>query len=118
MRAKAHSQSSGSIDLTTDEDTMLSWFYADEVCRGIPYCLTNTENIWGAQHAMFPLAQVANIYSILRWQEKFMWCQQALSAIESLGFGLAGPLREAALKHWALLETANATPPATCLFER
>ncbi|KAJ5684671.1 uncharacterized protein N7477_001016 [Penicillium maclennaniae] len=118
VRAKAHSQSSGSMDLTTDEDTMLSWVYADEVCRGIPHCLTDTENIWGAQHAMFPLAQVANIYSILRWREKFMWCQQALSAIESLGFGLAVPLREAALKHWALLETANATPSSTCLFER
>ncbi|KAJ5289541.1 uncharacterized protein N7443_009794 [Penicillium atrosanguineum] len=115
--AMAHTQSFGSIDQTADEDAMFSWYYADEICRGIPYCLTDTEKIWGAQHAMFPLSQVSNVYSILRWRDKFMWCQGALTAIEHLGFGLAVPLREAALKHWVLLENANVTHPSTCLFE-
>ncbi|KAJ5090164.1 hypothetical protein N7532_008848 [Penicillium argentinense] len=111
--AMAHTQRSISIDPHTDQDYMLSWFYADEACRGIPYCLNDTEKIWGAQSVMFPIAQASQIYSNIRWRGKFMWCQAAFTAIEGLGFGLAVCLREAALKHWLLSKTPAGVPGCT-----
>ncbi|CAI7601576.1 unnamed protein product [Penicillium pancosmium] len=110
MHTMAHAGRARTMDPNTDQDYMLSWYYADEACRGIPYCLTNTEQIWGAQGVMFSIAQASMIYSNTRWQEKFMWCQNAFTAIEYLGFGLAVCLREAALKHWFLSENTHVIP--------
>lgn len=101
------------MDPNIDQDYMLSWYYADEACRGIPYCLTNTEQIWGAQGVMFSIAQASQIYSNIRWQEKFMWCQKAFTAIEHLGFGLAVCLRETSLKHWSVSKTSRLMPTTT-----
>jgi hypothetical protein len=115
MLTMAHTKGSKSIDLMSDEDSMHSWFYADEVCRGIPFCLTNTEHIWGSQYVMFSLAQAAEIYSKLRWREKFIWCQDAFTAIEHLGFGLAVCLRISTSKRWSLSENADGMPPSTPL---
>lgn len=101
------------VDPRTDQDYMLSWYYADEACRGVPYCLTNTEQIWGAQGVMFSIAQASQIYSNIGWEEKFMWCQRAFTAIEYLGFGLAVCLRGAALKYWLGSGNSQVVPTAT-----
>lgn len=111
--AIAHTGYAKMLDPNTDQDYLLSWYYADEACRGIPYALTNTEHIWGAQHVMFPIAQASHIYSDMRWREKFMWCQNAYSAVEGLGFGLAVCLREAALKDWFAAERPTVVSTTT-----
>jgi hypothetical protein len=64
---------------------------------------------------MFSLAQAAEIYSKLRWREKFIWCQDAFTAIEHLGFGLAVCLRISTSKRWSLSENADGMPPSTPL---
>lgn len=113
VHTMAHAGGASSMDPNTDQDRLLSWYYADEACRGIPYCLTNTEQIWGAQGVMFSIAQASMVYSNTRWREKFMWCQNAFTAIEHLGFGLAVCLRETALKHWFVSENTHVMPTAT-----
>ncbi|KAK5798024.1 hypothetical protein VI817_004315 [Penicillium citrinum] len=115
--AIAHTGCAKILDPNTDQDYLLSWYYADEACRGIPYSLTNTEQIWGAQHVMFPISQASHIYSDMRWREKFMWCQNAYTAVAALGFGLAICLREAALKDWFAAEKSTVLP-ATILSMR
>jgi hypothetical protein len=113
MHTMAHAGRPRTMDPNTDQDYMLCWYYADEACRGIPYCLTNTEEIWGAQGVMFSIAQASMVYSNTRWREKFMWCQNAFTAIENLGFGLAVCLREAALKHWFVSEVTHVMATST-----
>lgn len=83
-----------------DEDHRLSEFYADEICRTIPYYANDTKTLCGIRMLMFPLSGAIKVYIGLGHQEKFLWCQHALRLISNRGLSSSRRLSEMYWNNW------------------
>ncbi|KAJ5114513.1 hypothetical protein NUU61_000272 [Penicillium alfredii] len=72
-----------SVDLATAE------YYANEICRSVPYCLQQDKRIWSGQLLLFPLTWASKFFCYYGYREKYLWCQHVFDALAGLGFGVA-----------------------------
>lgn len=83
-----------------DEDHRLSEFYADEICRTIPYYANDTKTLSGIRMLMFPMSGAIKVYIGLGHREKFLWCQHALRLISNRGLSSSRRLSELFWNNW------------------
>ncbi|KAJ5439346.1 uncharacterized protein N7458_010344 [Penicillium daleae] len=83
-----------------DEDHRLSEYYADEICRTIPYYANDTKTLCGIRMLMFPLSGAIKVYIGLGHREKFLWCQHALRLISNRGLSSSRRLSEMYWNNW------------------
>lgn len=83
-----------------DEDHQLSEFYADEICRTIPYYANDTKTLSGIRMLMFPMSGAIKVYIGLGHREKFLWCQHALQLISNRGLSSSRRLSELFWSNW------------------
>ncbi|KAJ5174713.1 uncharacterized protein N7482_000590 [Penicillium canariense] len=83
-----------------DEDYQLSEFYADEICRTIPYYAYDTKTLSGIRMLMFPMSGAIKVYIGLGHREKYLWCQEALRLISNRGLSSSRRLSELFWDSW------------------
>jgi hypothetical protein len=83
-----------------DQDYQLSEFYADEICRTIPYYANDTKTLSGIRMLMFPMSGAIKVYIGLGNRDKFLWCQQALRLISNRGLSSSRRLSELFWNNW------------------
>lgn len=83
-----------------NEDRRLSEFYADEICRTIPYYANDTKTLSGIRMLMFPMSGAIKVYIGLGHREKFLWCQHALQLISNRGLSSSRRLSELFWSSW------------------
>lgn len=84
------SHSSLLIDDSQDEAHRLSLSYVSKAARCLPYCGQKGMNAWGMSYAVWVATQASRVYTHTKDWDRFMWAQNALLYVESLGFGIAG----------------------------
>ncbi|KAJ5683617.1 hypothetical protein N7462_006782 [Penicillium macrosclerotiorum] len=92
----------GPVNVDLEEDYRLAEFYADQMCRALPYCLQGKMRSCGAQMMVWATSHITKTYTDLQRLEKFYWCQDAFRRIAMLGFDSAARLREMLLHRWTL----------------
>lgn len=83
-----------------DEDHRMSEFYADEICRTIPYYANDTKTLSGIRMLMFPMSGAIKVYIGLGNREKFLWCQHALRLVSNRGLSSSRRLSELFWNNW------------------
>lgn len=107
------------VDILTDEDVILTEFYADEISRSLPYCLQRSMKAWGASLAFLGIGQICKIYMEYRRYEKFVFSQKAFRVIGDLGYDLAFRLSELLWYQWNLAAPEQSlSPPESTSSER
>ncbi|KAJ5156785.1 hypothetical protein N7492_009588 [Penicillium capsulatum] len=85
------------------EEYLLSEFYADEMCRAMPWLLQSTFNAWGAHGTLFGVAQIGIVYLEFNQLDKFLWAQHALCMMGEDGSDFAYRLHDYFAYRWKLL---------------
>ncbi|KAL3496644.1 hypothetical protein BJX62DRAFT_103325 [Aspergillus germanicus] len=74
--------------------TALAEYYADEICRSVPYCLQPDMRTLGAQLLLAPFSQCVQFFHVEGPTAKLKWCQDVLTVLERLGLGIAPFLKD------------------------
>lgn len=67
--------------------------YTDQICRGVGYFVQPHMHILGGHNLLFPVSMAAQFFYRNEIEDRYLWCQEVFSFIESLGLGLAHVLR-------------------------
>ncbi|KAJ5691650.1 hypothetical protein N7488_012385 [Penicillium malachiteum] len=78
----------------------LSEFYADEICRSIPYFLTGRRGAWGTTTLVTFMIPVVRPYIRLQRKEKFEHCQNLFQILADYGVGMASGVSATLLEWW------------------
>ncbi|KAJ5716309.1 hypothetical protein N7493_008220 [Penicillium malachiteum] len=76
------------------ESCIMAEYYADQICRSIPYCLQEKLSSWGTHVVLSCMVHVKKPYISLRRKAKFRWCQDALQFMKKRGIDIAGILSD------------------------
>lgn len=90
------------------EAFVLAGYYADQVCRAIPYCMQPIHRIWGTHVVFGTISHVFKVYvHLMRSPTKFFWCQRVLEVVGELGLEMALYFAGVAKKEWDAVEDAH-----------
>ncbi|KAJ5288820.1 hypothetical protein N7478_001850 [Penicillium angulare] len=78
----------------------MSEFYADEICRSLPYCLAGVHGAWGLGSLTGLLTQIARPYIALRRCEKLNYCLSIYEMARNNGLGMARGMADFILNLW------------------
>ncbi|CEJ54055.1 hypothetical protein PMG11_00380 [Penicillium brasilianum] len=67
--------------------------YTDQICRGVGYFVQPHMHILGGHNLLFPVSMAAQFFYRNGINDRYLWCQEVFSFLESLGLGLAHVLR-------------------------
>ncbi|KAJ5682701.1 hypothetical protein N7462_005866 [Penicillium macrosclerotiorum] len=81
-----------------DEDQHLSFFYANQIGRSIPYCVQDTMKCGGFHTVIFSLCQMCKVSVDHGDRERFDWCQRAFGIVAERGFDFSARLQ--GFFHW------------------
>ncbi|KAJ5580467.1 hypothetical protein VI817_009854 [Penicillium citrinum] len=90
-----------------NKEHQLAEYYADEISRGIPYCLQDRMKAWGASSTIFGMGQIAKVYMELGNSEKFKWSQELFKHEAELGSDLAHHMHHLLLFSWDTSQKAR-----------
>ncbi|KAJ5737177.1 uncharacterized protein N7483_002302 [Penicillium malachiteum] len=76
------------------ESCIMAEYYADQICRSIPYCLQEKMSSWGTHVILSCMIHVKKPYISLRRKAKFQWCRDALQVMKKRGIDIAGILSD------------------------
>ncbi|KAJ5082815.1 hypothetical protein N7532_011858 [Penicillium argentinense] len=85
-----------------DEDYLCAGFYADEICRCMPYCMQDKMKNAGFHMTLFPLCAASQTYINFANLEKFAWCVKILEQADSRGHATAPYLVDISWNNWFL----------------
>ncbi|KAJ5574007.1 uncharacterized protein N7459_008434 [Penicillium hispanicum] len=109
-QAQCYVHTSSLVDLKTNQEYLLSKFYADELSRSIPFCLQSSAKSWGAHVSTFAMSQIAKVYLEDRDWEKFAWSQHVFRLCADLGSDFSARLGELLQNSWILTENHDLSP--------
>ncbi|KAJ5609882.1 hypothetical protein N7528_009148 [Penicillium herquei] len=84
----------------TNFENGLSEFYADEICRSIPYFLNGRRGAWGTTTLVTFMIPVVRPYIRLQRKEKFDHCQNLFQLLGDHGVGMASGVSQTVLEWW------------------
>lgn len=64
-------------------------YYANQLCRGVGYFIQPDMHILGGHSLLFPMAMVSQFFYRHGYNDRFQWCQEVFTALETVGLGLA-----------------------------
>lgn len=71
---EASQSTTSSQNTSTYHEYFISKFYADQVCRPLPFCLQPKMKTWGIHVVIASVTQICKPYILLRRKSKFDWC--------------------------------------------
>lgn len=98
--------------VSPDHEYLISEYYADQVCRALPFCLQPKMKTWGVHVVIASMAQICKPYIYLRRQSKFNWCLRTYDLMAQRGMDLALFLKYSAYQQWVTKEDENIEPLA------
>ncbi|KAJ5621562.1 hypothetical protein N7528_006345 [Penicillium herquei] len=78
----------------------MSAFYADEICRSVPYCFSGASGAWGMGTLIGCFSQIVRPYIALRQKEKLGYCIEIYQIAVNHGMGLATAILDYVLGMW------------------
>ncbi|KAJ5920994.1 hypothetical protein N7466_009320 [Penicillium verhagenii] len=109
-QAQSHAYCLSPAQVATNEDYLLSEFYADEISRSLPYCLADDKKAWGPHTSIFGLGQSCKVYTEFRRREKFLFTQEAMKHLGIMGSDFSKRMGEMMLYGWSLVEGVDQSP--------
>ncbi|KAJ5340474.1 hypothetical protein N7541_009598 [Penicillium brevicompactum] len=68
-------------------------YYANQICRGVGYFIQPDMHILGGHSVLFPMAMASQFFYRHGFIAHFQWCQEVLTALETVGLGLANVIQ-------------------------
>ncbi|KAJ5702385.1 hypothetical protein N7488_009933 [Penicillium malachiteum] len=93
MRTASDPELTNNTYLSHESCTMAE-YYADQICRSIPYCLQGKMSSWGTHVILSCMIHLKKPSISLRREAKFQWCQGALQVMKKRGIDIAGVLSD------------------------
>jgi hypothetical protein len=109
-QVQSHVDQGAALDPLQDEEYLLSEFYADEICRALPYLLQDESKVWGAHVTLFAASQVAKVYMEFNKREKFNWTLHSFRVMGDFGSDFSHRLGEYLAYRWSLLDHDDLQP--------
>lgn len=89
-------------------ECILAGYYADEICRAVPYFLQDGMGSYGMLKITVNLPYILKSYTHLRCREKFLWIQKICQSVAGDGNDLALCHSQVWWKYWFLCEDQSA----------
>ncbi|KAJ5288772.1 hypothetical protein N7478_001802 [Penicillium angulare] len=101
------------LNIFNDNEYQQSKFYADEISRAIPFCLSESHRAWGSNITIFSLGQVAKVYLEFQCREEFMWAQEGFKLMGSMGSDFPNRVSELLEYNWRVRDSSSASPSSS-----
>jgi len=101
---EASQSTTSSQNTATYHEYLISEYYADQVCRALPFCLQPKMKTWGVHVVIASVAQICKPYIFLRRKSKLDWCLRAYDLMVEQGMDLALFVKYSVYQQWATME--------------
>ncbi|KAJ5579496.1 uncharacterized protein N7459_005481 [Penicillium hispanicum] len=103
----SHPNNTATIAPVFNEQRAVLEYFADQICRAIPYFLQGSMRLWGAHSVVGSMTQLCKAYSHTRSQARFLWCHQHFQLIADRGFEAARHLGALSWNEWSRLNLSS-----------